>query len=664
MAAQARQITVYLIKPSKYDDDGYVLRYRKGFLPSNTLACLAGLTEDIRRSKLLGNALHISVHLCDDTVERIDVSRIARSARHHGNRTIVCLAGVQTNQFPRAADLAFQFRAAGVEVLIGGFHVSGAIAMADALPDEIRSLLDAGVHVVAGEVEDRWGDILADVRDGTLKPMYNFLNEPPDLRHQPIPEINKRYLRHFITDNFGTIDCSRGCPFHCSFCTIINVQGRRMRCRDADVLIRAVRENYHRNGVSFYFFTDDNFSRNKNWDSIFDGLIQLREKEHIPLEFMMQVDVLSYRLTNFVAKARRAGCSQVFIGVESLNPRNLAAAEKSQNTVNDLANLVAAYHREDIMTHAAYVIGFPFDTPSSVADDVHRLASGLGVKQVSFFMLTPLPGSRDHQRMVQSGDVLDPDYNNYDAFHATMNHPLMTRAEWTGAYRDAWEEFYGFANMKEILRRTSPERYWNVFKNFLWSKGSFFIEHQHPMVAGFFRRKNRRERRPGMEVESFWRHWSWRAPEIWRKWVAWVDLFMEMEELWLQTRIRSERERIIIEEIERISTGARAWRALRAKELQLAYQGARARLSEVPAYAQKMARLPSQFTLFLAKANILSQQLTSTREDLHQFWVRTRDNLRHGRLHRLRPGRVILNFACDLVILVQFVIAMLSSGIR
>ena len=121
-----------------------------------------------------------------------------------------------------------------------------------------------------------------------------------------------------MAPNFGTLDCGRGCPFECTFCTIINVQGRKMRFRSAEHIAEAIRKNYKEHGITFYFFTDDNFARNKNWEQILDVMAKLKNEEKIPLKFMMQVDVLSWKIKNFVEKARIAGCTNVFIGMESV----------------------------------------------------------------------------------------------------------------------------------------------------------------------------------------------------------------------------------------------------------------------------------------------------------------------------------------------------------
>ncbi|MBI2174861.1 MAG: radical SAM protein, partial [Candidatus Omnitrophica bacterium] len=148
-----RRLAIYLIKPSKYDEQGYVIRYWKGVLPSNTLTCLYGLTEDVRQRGVLGSRLHWQIKLIDETVQRVDVPAILRRSRRRDTKTIVCLVGVQSNQFARANDLAMEFRKGKIDVLIGGFHVSGSLAMLPDLPSEIKALLDAGVSVVAGEIE-------------------------------------------------------------------------------------------------------------------------------------------------------------------------------------------------------------------------------------------------------------------------------------------------------------------------------------------------------------------------------------------------------------------------------------------------------------------------------------------------------------------------------
>ncbi len=111
--------------------------------------------------------------------------------------------------------------------------------------------------------------------------------------------------------------------------------------------------------------------------------------------------------------------------------------------------MIAAWHGAKIATHIAYIIGFPFDTPESVEEDVNSLKQDLGVEQASFFMLTPLPGSQDHARMVRAGEYMDPDLNTYDSFHETTRHPNFAPGEWYATYRKAWRSFYSFEYMRQ-----------------------------------------------------------------------------------------------------------------------------------------------------------------------------------------------------------------------
>jgi len=642
LALKMKKIKIVLIKPSKYDDEGYVIRHFRGVLPSNTLACLSSLTKDVADRGLLGPETALEIELLDDTVQKIPVKKIIKSNRLPFRRTIVALVGVQSNQFPRASDLAKKFRAGGLQVLIGGFHVTGMLALSEGITPEIQALIDIGVTVVKGEVEETWGDILRDAAEDRLKPLYDFLGCKPDIYSQPLPRVERKYLKRFIISNFGTIDCSRGCPFNCSFCSIINVQGKEMRVRSPQRLAESIRNNYHEHRLYFYFFTDDNFARNRCWKEVFEMLIRLREEENIPLQFMIQADTQSHKIPGFVQMAARAGCTQVFIGMESINPQNLKAAGKTQNNVQDYKDLISTWHNAKIATHVAYIFGFPFDTPQSIREDVRRLQSELGVEQASFFMLTPIPGSRDHARMVQNKEAMSPDLNEYDSFHETIRHPNFAPGELFASYQKAWEEFYSYDYMREVLNRANPENYWNIFCDFLWYKNSALIEGGHPMIHGFFRLKDRTDRRPGFAVQSRLTHLFRRSRELRRLAGSWMSLALEMEELWLQTRKRSDAEKRLLAEIKKLRSGVN--RNLRSAELQLAHVRARLHCPEL--------HVPSKPALAFRALNFrMAKRLTYTRADLRLFWKKAGSK----KLFLLRPHKVVLNFFRDVQLFVMFI---------
>src|SRR5262249_49901748 len=148
-----RGLHVVLLKPSKYDDAGYVLRHWRGVLPSNTLACLYALTEDVKQRRALREDLELTSELLDEAVHKINVAKIIRRSRRPGWKTVVCLVGVQTNQYPRAVDLARAFRAAGMDVIIGGFHVSGTLALFHNPTPAIQELLDLVLTLSTRELQ-------------------------------------------------------------------------------------------------------------------------------------------------------------------------------------------------------------------------------------------------------------------------------------------------------------------------------------------------------------------------------------------------------------------------------------------------------------------------------------------------------------------------------
>jgi len=644
VARLMKTLHLYLIKPTQYDDDGYVVRHWRGVLPSNTLACLAGLTEDVVRQKRLGDAWDVQVELFDETVDKIPVKRICRSQREGRSKTIVCMVGVQTNQFPRAADLAHIFRRAGLTVMIGGFHVSGYLALLPEIPADIQQLMDEGVTIVKGEVEETWGDVLCDAVNGRLKPIYDFLQNKPDLYEKPLPAIRKKYLNKFVASNFGTMDCGRGCPFECTFCTIINVQGRKMRFRSAEQIGEAVRHNYRENGISFYFFTDDNFARNKNWEAIFDVLIRIRTEDKIPVEFMMQVDVLSWKIKNFVTKARQAGCINVFIGMESVDPGNLAAAGKKQNQVNEYRQLIQAYHDSDISTHVGYILGFPFDTVESIRRDLQFLMHEVRPDHASFFILMPLPGSMDHLNMVRRGEWMHPDFNLYDSQHEVTVHPQLKNGKWTEMYFEAWNTFYSLENMKALLKQGSPPNYWNNFIRYLWYKNSIQTERRHPMMCGFFRLKGRKYVRPGHSVLSPWKYYTSRCKEIRQHFGSMLRLLGEMEELWLQTRHPSEAEQRVVEELTKIRG---RYDQLKLADLQIAFQRAKEHFPSL--------HVPSRAHLFWAKwSPLLVQNKVYTRADLKAFWGTVRQRWGEQRWFRIPVHMVPLNALRDVQLSLLF----------
>jgi len=498
---EKRTFRVVLIKPSHYDDDGYVIQWLRSALPSNTLATMYGLTQDVNERKVLGDDVEIALDAYDETNRRIPVKQIISNIRRAG-AGFVGFVGVQSNQFPHTMDLARQFRKVDLPVCIGGFHVSGCLSMLPEMPDDLRQAQDLGISLFAGEAEGRLEEVFLDVYSGTMKPLYNYLNDLPDVKAQPTPFLPTAIIRRSI----GTVtsfDAGRGCPFACSFCTIINVQGRKSRRRSAGDVEQIVRRNADQ-GVSRFFITDDNFARNRDWEEIFDRLIMLREKEGITISMSIQVDTMSHRIPRFIEKAGKAGVRRAFIGLENINQDNLKAVGKKQNKITEYRKLMQAWRSVGVMTCAGYIIGFPTDTPERIISDIEVIKRELPVDLLEFFLLTPLPGSADNRDLHLRGVWMDPDMNRYDLNHVTTEHANMSREEWERVYQLAWDTYYTPGHIETVLKRAraSGISVGKMMFLMLWFYGCQKFEGLHPLEGGYFRRKYRLDRRPGMPIEN------------------------------------------------------------------------------------------------------------------------------------------------------------------
>ena len=290
------------------------------------------------------------------------------------------------------------------------------------------------------------------------------------------------------------------------------MQGRKSRYRTPDDVEAIVRANSAQ-GVTRFFVTDDNFARNRNWEPILDRLIELREQQGFKIRLLLQVDTLCHKIPGFIEKAARAGCNAVFIGLENINPESLMGAKKRQNKIWEYRDMLQAWRRAKVMTWAGYILGFPTDTPESIARDIDTIKRELPIDILEFFFLTPLPGSEDHKVLHLKGAWMEKDMNNYDLEHVCANHAIMSADAWRGVYRDAWARYYSDAHVETVLRRAvksgiNPRKIVDAMTVF---SGSSRIERVHPLQFGYVRRKLRTQRRHGLPVLNPLVFYPWRA---------------------------------------------------------------------------------------------------------------------------------------------------------
>src|SRR3954465_1584875 len=166
-----RRFQLVLIKPSHYDDDGYVIRWWRTIIPSNSLAALYGIAADAAEREVLGPSVAIDITAIDETNTRVDLSRLVAKLRRNDHFGLVALVGVQSNQYPRALDIARPFRDEGMPVAMGGFHVSGCLSMLDGRAVDLDACRELGIAMFAGEAEGRFDALMADAAARRLAPL-------------------------------------------------------------------------------------------------------------------------------------------------------------------------------------------------------------------------------------------------------------------------------------------------------------------------------------------------------------------------------------------------------------------------------------------------------------------------------------------------------------
>ena len=275
-----------MIKPSHYDDHGYPIQWFRSAIPSNTLACLNGLAEDARQRQVLGPGVELRLHTYDER------TKPASAARPHHSRD-------PPTRRPDAYRLGWRpikpipaSNRSRSPVPQGRYASPAALRCCPSYPRISEKRRRSGFRFFVGEAEEgRLDQALQDAWNGELAPIYNYIDKLPALTGAPRPFLPPKHIRR-TSGSLSSVDLGRGCPYQCSFCTIINVQGRKSRFRSPDDLEQIVREN-DAEGIHRFFITDDNFARNRDWEALFDRLIALRTSEFTNLGFTIQVDTHS-----------------------------------------------------------------------------------------------------------------------------------------------------------------------------------------------------------------------------------------------------------------------------------------------------------------------------------------------------------------------------------
>jgi len=354
-----------------------------------------------------------------------------------------------TSTAPRAFKLAGRFRSKGIPIVMGGPHSTF-------LPEESLGYAD---YIVRGEGEEtiveliehlESGKDLRDIHGLSYKEGDAFIHNPDrpllkDLDAVPIPDLSVVHnwkRRHTIP-----LATSRGCPFGCRFCSVIQMFGRKYRFKSVDRIIKEIKA-VASESVHHIFFIDDNFAANKKQTKV---LLKRMMAEGIHIEWSAQVRTDIANDSELINLMTQTGCFGVFVGFESINPRTLALYNKQQK-VDDIVKCIETFKKASINIHGMFVLGGDTDDIETIRS-TKKFAKRLGIHSVQFLMLTPLPGTPVFEDFRQQGRLLHTDWAKYDAHHAVFEPKLMTPFELHTETLKAMAGFYSWGTILKNLMK-------------------------------------------------------------------------------------------------------------------------------------------------------------------------------------------------------------------
>jgi len=467
------RLRVILVKPSKYGIDGFVERFRWGFIPNSTLAHMKSLTP----ASLKGVPVEV---LAFDEYVQTSLEYLSNLQKQKGCATLLALVGVQSHQFQRALDLAAFARKHGVEhCVIGGPHP---------MTCDTTNVQNRGISFSLAEAESVWFSILEDAISGELAPCYGKDRRWHEVLDPPVLQpLAKRELRRYAVPLMG-IYPARGCPYTCNFCSVIKIAGRQVRSQPVETTIASLRAAKAA-GVRMVIFTSDNFNKYAEATDLLKAMID----EKIELPFFVQCDAQIYRQPELIALLAQAGCFQMFIGVESLSRDTLLAAHKFQNRPEHYAEIIALCRSHGITTHFSNIIGFPDDTEFTILDHLKMLRE-MRPDVASFYILTPIPGTEQYNDFVQQNLIFEQNLDRFDATRATWRHSHLSAVQLETMLFRCYSEFF---NTRDVLVKSAGLLHFPLdFRFFarLFAIPGYSIQSRiairkkdHPMAGGTFR---------------------------------------------------------------------------------------------------------------------------------------------------------------------------------
>lgn len=352
------------------------------------------------------------------------------------------LAGisVMTMYAIRAYSIADTFRRRGVKTVLGGIHPS-------MCPDEALQHCDS---IVIGEAEDIWQTLLTDAENGSLKQKYKA-DGFADLYNFPAPDRSLLTEDKYLSD---IVQTTRGCTFHCEFCSVYAFNGRRIRNKKVEQVIEEIKEI---NDLSLrfkkkaLFFADDNIIANKTFARRFFKALKDQK-----VKWSCQASINIANDDDILELIRDCGCGSVLIGLESVSSENLARMDKKVNQRHDYLNAINKIQSYGIRVDGSFIVGYDFDSRTTF-DELIDFIDDSKLLMPLINVLTPFPGTKLFKRFEEEGRIIHKDWSKYDTKNVVFTHPTMTSEELENEFRRVIRSVYSFESIYKKLRY-----YWDI----------------------------------------------------------------------------------------------------------------------------------------------------------------------------------------------------------
>jgi Radical SAM superfamily len=460
-----KRLRVVIIKPScYYHRNGFTVRFWRGFMPNATLPYLNSLVS----ATCLPDAV-FETHVIDEYVETSLAYLDLLDAKKHGP-TLLLLVGTQSHQLHRALDLAALGHARGCMSVIGGPHP---------MTCDTSDMQGKGVSFALAEAELILPTILQDALSGQLQQVYGRDQRWQRQLETPVLKIPTReQLRKCIVPFLGVYP-ARGCPFTCTFCSVIQIAGRNIRSQPVETTIETLRAAANA-GVKAVMFTSDNFNKYPEARALCEAIIAAGL--HLKLRFFIQCDTQIHRQSELLKLFSAAGVYCIFFGVESLSQATLTEVSKRQNKPALYKEIKRMCDDAGIDSHFSLITGFLGDTSESIIEQVYAVKQ-INPTVASFYTLCPIPGTEQYMDFKQKGLLRATNLDRYNTTCPTFDHPNLSWDDLDNLLQRCYREFYTIAHALSHPPRGNQTSRGNLLAHWAFIHYCMSIR-QHPMSGG------------------------------------------------------------------------------------------------------------------------------------------------------------------------------------